>query len=139
MAEHRVELRFQFAPMKVTIDPDGWIRAHGSKGHGLLIQAFAMVPLRADVYEGELNPIRGWISPNYGHLRPGPALIYSAVTRLPLRVMTLLLPTEDAFAPSPEVSLLVDKDSGPGGLLFADEQKSVCFSAEDFAMVHALR
>src|SRR5207245_2362168 len=40
-AEHRVELRFQFAPLAVTVDPALWATAHWQDGRGLLIRPFA--------------------------------------------------------------------------------------------------
>src|SRR5262249_28629318 len=40
-ADHVVDLRFQFRPMKVTVAPDFWVRAHMTGGRGLLIRSFA--------------------------------------------------------------------------------------------------
>src|SRR2546428_2923136 len=102
-AEHAVELRFQFAPIEVTVGPDLWARARVSEGRGLLIKPFAAVSLKGEVHEGDLAPIQGWISPVYGRRGPAPALIYSTVARLPLCIMTLLLPTERLFAAPPAV------------------------------------
>lgn len=136
-AEHRIELRFQFAPMEVMVDPALWARAHGPGGRGLLIQAFATVPLKADVFEGELAPIQGWVSPDYGQRRSAPVLTYSAVTRLPLRIATLLVPTENPFASPPAVSPLVAEGPGPVGLVFGDGQESLRFDDRDLVMVNA--
>jgi len=102
-AEHAVGLRFQFAPIEVTVGPDLWARARVSEGRGLLIKPFAAVSLKGEVHEGDLAPIQGWISPEYGRRGPAPALIYSTVARLPLCIMTLLLPTERLFAAPPAV------------------------------------
>jgi len=115
-AEHRLELRFQFAPMPVTVDSALWARAAGPGGHGLLIRPFASVPLKAEVIEGELGPIRGWVSPNYGQRQPAPVVIYTTVTQLPLRIVTLLFPVEDASAPFPAVFALAGDGPGPVGL-----------------------
>ena len=117
-AEHRVELQYQFAPLYVALEADNWARAQGKDGHGLLIKSFALTPLRAAIVEGEISPIQGWVSPDYGRRQPAPLLIYSASTELPLTVVTLLLPIENASGPLPGVSLLVDESFSPAGVVF---------------------
>jgi uncharacterized heparinase superfamily protein len=96
-AEHRVEIRFQFAPMQVWIDGD-CVRATRDGRRGLIVRAFSSAPLAAEIREGRRNPLDGWISPNYGQLEPAPTLVYSATTRLPLRVVTLLWPVQEISA-----------------------------------------
>jgi hypothetical protein len=109
-AQHRLDLRFQLAPMQVRVDDQpSWSRAHRGDGRGLLIHAFARVPLAAEVREGDVDPPGGWVSPDYGRRRPAPMLIYSAVARLPLRIVTFLVPVEDVAAPPPGVSSLLDE------------------------------
>jgi len=130
-AEHRVELRFQFAPVEVTLGPAPWVRAHGRGGHALLLRAFATAPLKVEVLEGEPAPIQGWVSPDYGQRRPAPVLIHSAVTRLPLRVLTLLYPMENPLASPPVVSLVADEGSAPTGLVFDETRECVRFSDRD--------
>ena len=102
-AEHEIELCFQWAPIEVNVGPL-WARARGAGGHGLLVRPFAAVPLEAKICEGETSPPRGWVSPDYGRREPAPALIYSAATRLPLRIATVLHPVADGLAPAPDVS-----------------------------------
>jgi hypothetical protein len=133
-AEHRVELRFQFAPMTVTLDSTLWARAHRSKGCGLFIRSFTTVPLTATIIEGALNPIQGWVAPDYGQRRPAPVLIYSTVTRLPLRIVTLLLPTENPFAHPPTVSPLIGEDTEPVGLIFGDGRKVIICGERDIVV-----
>jgi hypothetical protein len=125
--EHRVDLRFQFAPMEVRVDSDLWARARRRDGRGLLIRPFAALPLKTEVREGEVNPPQGWVSPDYGQRRPAPMIVYTTVTRLPLRVVTLLLPAEDISASPPQVSLLLRGDSVPVGLRFDETGKQVRF------------
>jgi hypothetical protein len=107
-AEHRVDLRFQFAPISLTIDPSQWVRAAKTPTAGLFIHVFASVPLKASVLEGELDPRQGWLSADYGLHAPAPVLLYSAVARLPLRIITVLIPTDDPGAPPPSVSALIE-------------------------------
>jgi hypothetical protein len=130
-AEHRVELRFQFAPIEVGLEPSGWTRARGADGRGLLLQAFATAPLKTEVLEGELAPIQGWISPDYGRREPAPVLVCSAVTRLPLRILTLILPTRDPLASPPAVSPLLGEGPGPVGLVFGNEEELVLIGERD--------
>lgn len=133
-AEHRFELRFQFAPMRVTVGPDLWARAYGRRGHGLLIRTFATVPLKAEILEGALASVQGWVSPDYGQRRPAPVLIYSAVAHLPLRIVTLLLPAGGPLASPPAVSPLMERGPGPVGLVFANSQETVRFDEQECAV-----
>jgi heparinase II/III-like protein len=130
-AEHAVELRFQFAPIEVTVGPDLWARARVSAGRGLLLKPFATASLKGDVHEGELAPIQGWISPDYGRRAPSPALTYSTVTRLPLRIVTLLLPTENVEAAPPAVTLLRDDRGAPVGVALDDNRTGVSALVDD--------
>jgi hypothetical protein len=123
-ATHRVELRFQFAPMKVAIEPDHWVRARGQRGQALLVRPFATVPFRLDLVEGNVATLEGWISPNYGERLPAPVLIWSAAVRLPLRVMTLLFPIEHPSAPCPDVLQLLSP-IGPSGLIFRRDHERI--------------
>jgi Heparinase II/III-like protein/Heparinase II/III N-terminus len=116
-AEHRVALRFQFAPMSVTLDPSGWIRAGRGSEHGLLLRAFSTGTLKATVYEGETDPKEGWISPAYGRQEPAPVVVYSLTTMLPVRVITLLLPTDALSAPAPAVLPVIENGSLSGLVL----------------------
>ncbi|HVH30691.1 MAG TPA: alginate lyase family protein [bacterium] len=132
--EHRVALQFQFAPIELDVDPTLWARAHGRAGRGLLIRPFAAVPLSSRIHSGELDPIHGWVSTVYSRRSAAPALVYSAVTSLPLRIMTLLLPTVDSHADVPSVVPLVGKDRAPVGLMF-DDGRGVHFSGSGVAVL----
>jgi hypothetical protein len=120
-AEHEAELRFQFAPLRVALEASLWARATGSGGRGLLVRPFAGAPLRAGILEGRTDPIAGWVSPDYGLRIPAPLLVYRTRARLPLRLVTLLLPVEDAAAPLPEVVPLFEGGPAPEGLLIRRE------------------
>jgi uncharacterized heparinase superfamily protein len=127
-AEHRVELRFQFRPMEVEVDPTLWARARGANGRELLVRPFSAAPLKARVCEGDLVPIQGWVSPEYGQRRPAPALIYSTVTSLPLRIVTLFLPAARPIASPPVVTPLFDEHDTPVGLVFEDDDEHIRFA-----------
>jgi hypothetical protein len=123
--EHRVDLRFQLAPMPVAMSAGSWVRV-GTES-GLLIQAFSSVSLKPMVKEGEIEPRRGWHSPDYGYRAPAPVLIYSAVGPLPVRIVTLLLPWEALETP-PHVGL-VTTDRMPTGLTFDHGPNAVHFDS----------
>lgn len=126
--EHDVELRFQFAPIEVTVTPDLWARGRGAGGGAFLLRAFAGVPLKAELRCGEPAPIEGWVSTDYGQRRPAPALVYSAVTTLPLRVATVLWPSADSRAVPPRVSAIVGEAGEPVALTFEDSGETVRFA-----------
>jgi hypothetical protein len=126
-AEHRIDLRFQFAPMDVVLQPDLWARARGPKGHGLLVRSFAAEIAKGEILEGRLDPPRGWISPHYGQRYPAPLLVYTAMAKLPLRITTLLWPTLYTDDPAPLVRLLEGDGQGPHGLLLESTGQSIMF------------
>jgi hypothetical protein len=123
-AEHRVRLRFQFAPMSVTLDPSSWVRAGRGTQEGLLIHAFSTTALKLSILEGETDPRQGWVAADYGDHHPAPMLVYSVTAPLPVRIVTLLLPTDTLLASPPSVSPVTEGgwirglvlDDGHGGL-----------------------
>jgi hypothetical protein len=127
VGEHEVELRFQFGPMPLTVDSDLWARATGPEGHGLLIRPFGSVALKGQIIEGEISPIGGWVSPNYGTRQPAPALIYWTVARVPLRILTLLWPLADSSAAPPDVRAFTGAGPGPDGLALRGGRERVSF------------
>jgi hypothetical protein len=117
---HRLELRFSFAPVRVDVEDGLWLRARGAGGHGLLLRAFAGAPLALTVAEGEEEPIRGWVSPDYGVRRPAPSATYSCEAMLPARIVTAMVPLEHGGGPRPLVEPADADEQGPTGLTFAD-------------------
>lgn len=118
-AEHRLDLRFQFAPMTLRLDdPAPWARAQGPNGRGLLMRTFAPVPLAGRVREGCPDPREGWVSPDYGQRVPAPVLVLSVEGRLPMRLVTLAVPVRQATAPPPAVSPVLGEAGELAGLVF---------------------
>jgi hypothetical protein len=111
-AEHRVEIRWQFAPLSVSLEGASWARARGRRGE-LLVGTFSAAALKLELDEGALLPPRGWVSPAYGVAVPAPALTCAEVTRLPLRVVTVLLPVTPGAVP--DVAPLRDGDGALAG------------------------
>jgi len=126
-SEHRIEHRFQFGEVSLIAESGSWARARGSRGRGLLVRAFASEPLTTRIESGCLAPLAGWVSQNYGERSPSPALVYRADVRLPLRIVTVLLPVEDSATTPPPVRVLWDP-GGPGvGLVFEDVSQTLRF------------
>jgi hypothetical protein len=128
-AVHRIDTRFQFAPLRA-VQRNGWVRATGPRGLGLLIRSYANVDLTTQIAEGSEVPAQGWVSPNYGQRRPAPVMIVTAEARLPLRIISLLVPTSGEPGLPPEVSLLYREDRRPAGLVLGGGRDTLRFEDE---------
>ncbi len=126
--EHRVDLRFQFAPLPVVREGPDWVRALTPGGRAMLVRVFAERPLALALHLGELEPPRGWVSPDYGRREPAPLLVATLRGPLPARVATLLLPLAAAADAPPQVGM-ARSPCGPSGLSFGDG-RSVHFGGE---------
>jgi hypothetical protein len=127
--EHRIDTRFQFAPLRVE-QRDDWVRATGARGDGLLIRSFSDVELTTRIAEGSEDPAQGWVSPDYGQRRPAPVMIVTAEARLPLRIITLLIPIAGEPGPPPEVALLSMANRRPAGLVLDGGRDTLRFEEE---------
>lgn len=132
-AEHQVDLRFQFAPLPVDEEADGWIRARGRAG-GLLLKTFSTTDLETTVVAGAHEPLRGWYSPNYGQQLPAPALTVRGNSPLPLRFATLIVPGAEPDAPVPNVASRIQD-----GLLTGLSVSDRAFSMPGFGAVGSVR
>jgi uncharacterized heparinase superfamily protein len=110
---HHIEQRFQLAPIAVTMESDGWIRARGASGRCLWLRAHSMTPLAVRVHAGDTEPAAGWISPDYGQRVPAPMMVVATRAALPLRIVTLLVPRERPDALPPAVEIV----TGHGGIV----------------------
>ncbi len=123
----RVEQRFQFAPLAVSLEPSGWVRAEGQEGRRLWLRSQAAVDLALEAHLGAAEPPVGWVSPDYGQRTPAPAVVWSARAPLPLRIVTTLLPLAADREP-PDVELVAGPDGRPVGVVVGGER--VLFEAE---------
>lgn len=128
--EHDVELRFQLAPLPVSHGPGAWVRAHGASGRGLGLRCFASTPLTVAEHRGEIDPIRGWVSPAYGCRVPAPVVVVRARGVLPCRFVTLLVPLADVRGALPEVSAVLRDGREVSGLHFAGSNERVLFDED---------
>jgi len=124
---HQVDLTFQFGPLAVTLGTHPWARAETPKGRVLWISPFPSAPVQPALKCGELSPIRGWVSRNYGERQPAPMLIYSFTVALPWRIVTLLLPDRQGQASPPTVRAIYDDAGRPTGLAFDRPRRMVRF------------
>jgi len=126
-AEHTIEVGFQLAPMDVAMDARQWARARGRHGGALLVRAVASGPLKCELREGELTPVRGWVSDRYGERRPAPYLVYSVVTTLPVRIATLLWPVDEPSAPPPALAPITETGGELTGLVLGGNRETIRF------------
>ena len=78
---HRVEQRFQFAPLAVGLEPSGWVRARGHGGDSLWLRSQAVMPLSVEAQAAASDPAAGWIAPDYGQRRAAPIVIWSGIMK----------------------------------------------------------
>jgi hypothetical protein len=110
--EHNVDVRFQFAPMDVTLDTHQRALARGRSGHALIVRPFSTAALTARTASGSLSPVQGWVSDEYGRREPAPVVVYSAAAALPLRILTVLLPVTEPYGDAPNIRSLIASDDG---------------------------
>ncbi len=114
--EHDIELRFQFASGPLDERTGTWLSASGRRGEGLWLAAFSDARLSLRVAQGATDPPEGWVSAQYGRKHPAPIAIYSTRSRLPLRMITLVLPAERLGSSPPHVTAERDATGRLSGL-----------------------
>src|SRR5262249_46371351 len=126
-----------FAPIPVVPASNGWSRARMKNGATLWIAAIATSALQTTLRSGEVEPIRGWISPDYGKRVPAPMLIYSCGAALPWRAMTVLVPDREGGAKPPPVEAIRDDAGFPVGLNFDDSGEAVRIDEHSICLTRA--
>jgi hypothetical protein len=82
----------------------------------LWICPFPAAAVQPSLKYGELTPIRGWFSSEYGHRQPAPMLIYTFAVALPWRIVTLRLPDRQGQASPPACARSTTTPVGPPDL-----------------------
>jgi hypothetical protein len=124
-ASHQIDVRFQFAPMNVSIVGERWARADTPGGNTLWIGTVAPGAVTPHVKAGECAPICGWVSADYGQRTPAPQLIFTARTTIPWRGITLLMPQRGKRVAPPSMSALFDDHNLPIGIELEDRSESI--------------
>ena len=96
---HSVDLHYQFAPLDLAEAGQGWLRAQGSGGASLWVKALSAQALESRISCGDREPLRGWVSADYGRREPAPSLSWTGEAHFPLRIVTLLQPLREGEAP----------------------------------------
>ena len=78
--------------------------------------------------------MEGWVSPAYGRMEPAPAVVYTATTRLPVRILTLLWPAED-LDQLPDIDVSHDSNGRPSCLTLHDPLESIFIDDEEDELV----
>jgi hypothetical protein len=120
--------------MQVRAGDDGWVRATRNGQQGLLLRAFASAPFDVSVREGRRDPMEGWVSSAYGRMEPAPAVVYTATTQLPVRIMTVLWPAEDVVD-VPDIDAIYDSYGRPFRLNLHDPSESIYIDDQDDELV----
>ena len=90
----------------------------GKRGNALLLKCFSSRQVDIDIVSGSLEPLKGWVSPNYGQQRASPALTFSIKSSLPARMVTLFVPLREPDASVPEASM--EEHNGETKLALSD-------------------
>lgn len=128
--EHGVDLRLQCAALPVTEEEHDWVRVRGP-GSALLVKVMSTAALGRTIAEGELDPPAGWLSPDYGQRVAAPVLSYRGRARLPQRIVTVLYPVADPWAPPPVLSPVLEGGQLAGLVLAASSKQHIAISADE--------
>lgn len=134
--EHRACLRYQFAPLAVASEAGGWVRARGERS-ALLLRAFAHQALAAEVAAGEIDPPRGWVSPDYGQRIPAPCVDYQLHGTLPLRILTWIQPLAVPGGSPPEGRAIVEQGRVTGLTVGGERPRTIRFDGEAVSVTDA--
>ena len=132
---HHVSVAFQFAAaVRVSLGPDSWARAETPNGRVLWMLSIQSSPLQASLERGAREPLRGWVSSNYGQRQSAAVLTYSGTVALPSRTITLLLPESENLTLPPIATPLFDSDHRPTGVMFEPPRRSVRINERSVAI-----
>jgi glycosyltransferase involved in cell wall biosynthesis len=111
---HDVTLQFQCAPIDAALVGEGWARASAPGGPSLWIAPRSSTPLSLSIACGEAQPLRGWVSADYGRCEPAPLIAAAATVDLPWRALTVLVPESTASDQLPRLWTEVSDDAWTG-------------------------
>ena len=129
---HSAEWSFQFAPVPVSL-----VAAPAARRERTCRVArrcgwcrFRRPPFGRPIHTGEVAPIRGWVSPDYGCRVPAPMLVYSATGPLPMRQLTVLVPERRQSTSPPSIDPILDLSRRPMGVRLTSARLTVHFDPQ---------
>ncbi|MBB3047832.1 hypothetical protein FHR99_002098 [Litorivivens lipolytica] len=99
LGEHDIDLRYQFAPLSVVQTDNSTVCAQGLNSK-LQLRVLGSSETHCAIFTGSDFPRLGWYSQNYGQRVPAPLVSFSSNRKLPLRLATLIYPSN----PEPQFS-----------------------------------
>jgi hypothetical protein len=99
--------------------------------------AFAAIPLEATLRQGEMTPLEGWVSSDYGRRHPAPVVSFNTTARLPARIVSLILPVAELRAGPPPVERISDAGGNLIGLRIEDRD-CIWIGRDDVSVVEKL-
>jgi hypothetical protein len=96
--EHTFDFNFHFGKhfTASTLEHDDSATVMWSEEAGLLVALFASEPSTADLIQGQVDPIEGWVSHGYGALEPSPTLRVRMTGSAPAASITVVAPVMKA-------------------------------------------
>jgi hypothetical protein len=98
VGEHELTLRYQCGVVDARRHDDRW-SVIDTAGGAVWIAITGPRTMTTAIRSGVEHPPEGWISRRYGDREPAPAIVATAVVRLPARFVTAIVPTPDRTTP----------------------------------------
>jgi hypothetical protein len=119
---HQIELRYHVTAIP-TLGANGVARLERNG------RTFWIVPFPLNAMEPSVET--EWRSPAYGQREPAPVLVYRSHDRLPIRVVTILMPMPERSDTPPRIRSLLERETGRlNGLWLVDHQHRVRFDRD---------
>ena len=103
--QHELCANFQFSARPIATGPLPWVAAAGPDRRGLWLAVFGRGPCAPVVHAGGRCPKAGWVSSLYGERHPAPMVGYSMTAELPIRLVTLIVPSPHLTRTPPDIEI----------------------------------
>ncbi len=136
------------SPFRVAFAVDqsrvSWNIFAGAPGHAAVIRAGKQVNITTGktlVHEvaGSDTPLLGWESPTYGDLQPAISLVYATQSRLPVRLVTVVLTHQRCKLETQGDEIVLLRDESHGGSVEDSEIYRVSLSGKNLRIVKTRR
>lgn len=132
--EHRVDLCFQFAAStRLTSESEDWVTVRQKDGSGCYLLVLGATPLQRQEFNGETGPAQGWVSSDYGHREAAPALRFSSESKLPLSIISFLIPCHGGNSIPPPI-IASSMQNRRVDLVFADIMETIYIGDRDIVV-----